>query len=158
MRYLIRQRFFSLTDSFTIKDENGIDLYQCQRQLLSFGKKLRIFDMQGNELCYIEQQIFRFLPEYYLYISGELVANVKKKFAIFKHDFTIDSKMGQYYVDGDIFAHEFDIYKNGLAVAHVSKRFFTLRDTYGVDIDDDEEQISNLALAIIIDMVCHDRN
>lgn len=158
MRYQVRQKIFALGDSFTIKDESGMDVYKVNRQLLSFGKKLRIYDMMDNELCYIEQIILRFLPEYNLYIGGQLVANVKKKLAFFKNDFVIKSQVGDYFVDGNIFAREFNIIKDGTAIAYISKKFFSFTDIYGVEIDDGQDQLTNLALAIVIDMVCHDKN
>jgi len=158
MRYIIKQKIFSLGDSFSIKDEYGNDIFIVRSQLLSFGNKLRIFDLAGNELAYIEQQVFRFMPEYNIFIAGEHIANVKKKFAFFKNDFVISSSGNQYYVDGDFWAHEFSIYKNGVPVARISKQFFSFTDTYGVDIADDQDQIGILALAIVIDMVCHDND
>ena len=156
MRYVIRQKFFSLGDSFAIKDEMGNDVFIVRSQLLSFGKKLRIFDLLENELCYIEQKLFKFMPEYNVFIAGEHVANVKKKFTFFKQNFLITSSFGEYKIEGDFWAREFEILKNNHLVARISKQFFSFTDTYGVDIDDIEDQISNLALAIVIDMVCHD--
>lgn len=158
MKYIVRQKVFSLGDSFSIKDEWGNDRFMVQSQLLSFGKKLRIFDLEGNELCYIEQQVFRFMPEYNIMIAGQLVANVKKKFAFFRNDFDIFSDYGNYSVEGDIWAHEFNMYRDGHSIAHISKAFFSFTDTYGVDIDDDHDQVATLALAIVIDMVCHDHH
>lgn len=156
MRYVIRQKFFTLGDSFSVKNESGNDVFMVRRQLLSFGKKLRIFDLSGNELCYIEQSLFRFMPEYNIYISGQHIANVKKKFTFFKNDFVITGIGNQYSIDGDFFAYEFDIYKNGSTIARISKKFFSFTDTYGVAVDDGEDQVTTLALAIVIDMVCHD--
>jgi uncharacterized protein YxjI len=158
MRYLVRQRIFSLGDSFSIKNEAGDDVFIVRSQLLSFGKKLRIFDLAGNELCYIEQKLFRFMPEYDLYLAGEHVANVKKRFAMFRNDFDITSSGGTYSVEGDFFAHEFSLFKDGMIAARISKQFFSFTDTYGVDIDDGQDQITTLALAIVIDMVCHDHD
>ncbi len=158
MRYIVRQKIFSLGDSFSIKDEMGNDIFIVRQQLLSFGKKLRIYDLAGNELCYIEQRLMRFLPEYDIFINGQHTANVKKRFALFRNDFDITSENGNYTVNGDFWAHEFDICHNGTPVANISKQFFAFADTYGVDIDDRYDQISTLALAIVIDMVCHEHN
>lgn len=47
-RYQIRQKIFSLGDSFTIKDEVGNDVYRVRSKLLSFGDKLAIEDMGGK--------------------------------------------------------------------------------------------------------------
>ncbi len=156
MRYIIKQKIFSLGDRFTIKDEFENDVFVVQSKLFNIGRKLKIFDLIDNELCYIEQKLFKFMPEYNIYIGGQIIANVKKKFAFFKNDFDISSSMGNYYVEGNVFAHNFNIYKDGLTVATISKQLFAFSDTYFVEIDDNQDQIVNLAMAIVIDMVCHD--
>ena len=158
MQYIIRQKIFSLGDKFTIKDENERDAFIVKSQLLSFGKKLRIFDLNEYEICYIEQQLFKFMPQYNIYINGEMIATVKKKFALFKNDFEILSDNANYYVEGEFFAHEFRIFNDRKMIGQVSKKLLSLTDTYGVQIDDDEDQVLVLALAIVIDMVCHDSN
>jgi uncharacterized protein YxjI len=156
MRYAVRQRFFSIGDSFSIKDEMGNDVYNVKRQILSFGKKLRIFDLAGSELCYIEQKLFRFLPEYDIYINGRYTANVKKKFSLLKNDFAITCEGYTFTVEGNFIGYDFSIVKKDTAVAYISKKFLALTDTYTVDINDNEDQMLILALAIVIDMVCHD--
>lgn len=158
MRYLVRQKIFSLGDSFSIKDDMGNDIFMARQQLLSFGKKLRIYDLAGNELCYIEQKLMRFMPEYDIYVNGTHTANVKKKFAFFRNDFDITSSEGYFTVKGDIWAHEFEIYNGERLTASISKQYFSFSDTYSVDIDDTYDQILPLALAIVIDMVCHEHN
>ncbi|RCX12389.1 uncharacterized protein YxjI [Anaerobacterium chartisolvens] len=155
MRYLVRQRIFSLGDSFTIKNEAGSDIFIVRSQILSFGKKLRIFDLMDNELCYIEQKLFKLMPEYDVYIGGQHTANIRKKFALFRNDFEIDSGVATYSVEGNFWAHEFRLYGNGQEIARISKQYLSFSDTYGVDIDDKYDQVGTLALAIVIDMVCH---
>jgi uncharacterized protein YxjI len=158
MRYIIRQKVFSFGDSFAIKDGMGNDVFIVRSQILSFGKKLRLFDLSGNELCYIEQKVFRFMPEYDIFIAGENIANVKKKFAFFKNNFEINSPGTRFYVEGDLWAHDFSIYSGSQLIATISKKFFSLTDTYGVEVDDNQDQVTALALAIVIDMVCHDHD
>ena len=98
------------------------------------------------------------MPEYDIYIAGHRVANVKKKFTFFKNNFVVTSPNSQYDIDGDVFAYDFSIYKDGRVVATISKKFLSLTDTYLVDIDDGCDQVTILALAIVIDMVCHDND
>jgi uncharacterized protein YxjI len=43
----------------------------------------------------------------------------------------------------------------GKPVARVSKEFFSWGDSYGIDIIPDEDDITILATAVVIDMVCH---
>jgi len=158
MRYIVKQKIFSLGDNFSIKNESGEDIFLVKSQLLSFGRKLRIYDLNGNELCYIEQQLFRFMPEYNIYIAGQFIANVKKKFAFFRNNFEITGEGVRYEVEGDFLAHEFIIRKNETVIARISKKFFAFSDTYGVEVDDSQDQITPLALSIVIDMVYHERD
>lgn len=158
MRYIVRQKIFSIGDKFTIKDENERDVYIVKSQLLSFGKKLRIFDLNEYEMCYIEQQLFTFMPQYNIYVNGEKIAQVKKKFALFRNDFEILSNNANYYVEGEFFAHEFRIFHDRKMIGQVSKKLLSLSDTYSVEVDDNEDQVLVLALAIVIDMVCHENN
>jgi uncharacterized protein YxjI len=157
MRYKIRQRIFSIGDSFTIKDEYDNDRYEVQGKVFSLGNKLRIYDLAGRELAYIEQELFHLFPTYNIYLEGGHAASVKKELSFFRPSFVIDSSMGNYTVDGDIFSHEFQILKYGRPVASVSKTWFSFSDSYGVDIEDTENQAFMLALVIVIDQVLYDK-
>ena len=156
MRYQVRQKIFSFRDSYTIKDECGVDRYLVSGEVFSFGHKLRIEDMNGSEIVYIQQKIFSFMPEYNIYFKGQMVATVKKEFTFFTPKFYIESSMGNYVMEGEIFSHEFEILKNGNSVASISKEWFAFSDSYGADISDSENQPFMLALVIVIDSVLYD--
>ncbi|CAF4940520.1 unnamed protein product, partial [Rotaria sp. Silwood1] len=88
----------------------------------------------------------------------ELVV-LKKKFAFFHQRFNIDSVYGQYSLERlDIFAHLFTLTKDGRTVAVVIKTFFSLSDTYGVEITGEKDQAFILALVIVLDQVLYDNN
>ncbi len=156
MRYAVKQKIFALSDSFTIKDEGGSDVYVVKGKLISIGKKLKLHDMSGNELAYIEQKLFRLLPEYEIYTAGDLRATVKKRFALFRNNFDISASDGNYEVKGNFLGLEFSIVKEGQEVGLISKKFFALSDTYGVEVREGSDPLLILSLAIVIDMVCHD--
>lgn len=156
MRYKIRQRIFSFGDNFAIKDEQENDRYIVQGKVFSLGDKLRIMDLSGNELFYIEQQLFRFLPEYYIYAGGRQMAVVKKQLSFFTPKFVIDSAYGAYDIQGNVFGYDFQIYKDGRMVAVINKKWFSFGDSYGVEIVEGEDHAFLLTLAIVIDQVLHD--
>jgi len=158
MRFVVRQKIFSFGDSFTIKDENGNDWFQVKGKVFSLGDKQRIYDMAGEEILYIEQKLFRFLPEYTIYYKGQPVAVVKKEFTFFKPRFNITSTSGRYTIEGNFWAMDFTILRDGVPVATVSKKWLSWSDTYGVDIDDNENYVLILAMVIVIDQVLHDNN
>jgi uncharacterized protein YxjI len=157
MIYKIKQKVFSLGARFHIKDEFDKDMFIVQGEVFSFGKKLRLMDLEENELVYIEQEVFHFLPQYNIYMNGEMVAKVKKKFGLFRAEFMIESSQKDYTMEGNIMAHEYKIFTEDRLVAAISKEWFTFGDTYGVEISDDEDQALILALVIVLDQVCHER-
>lgn len=156
MKYLIRQKVFSFRDSFTIKNEFNEDCFRVYGKVLSFGNKLYLTDLQGTELYYIEQRLFRFLPEYTIYQNGTPVAQIKKNFTLFRPSFNITSVFGDFNIDGNFFAYDFSIFKNGSPVAIISKKWFSFSDTYGVSVDDNEDAAFILALVIVLDQIYHD--
>ena len=155
MRFIVRQKIFSFGDKFNITDERGTPRYQVEGKFFSIGKKLDIYDMDHNHLVHIKQEVFRFLPEYYLYENDEVTARVKKQFTLLKPRINIESQYGEFTIDGSVFAYNFRVSKDGKVVADVSKEFLSFSDTYGVDVYDENVDFI-LALVIVIDQIFHD--
>ena len=64
---------------------------------------------------------------------------------------------GEYEVKGNFVDHEYEFERDGREVATVSKRWFRVRDTYGVEITPGEDDVLVLAIAVAIDQMTHDR-
>lgn len=156
MRYLIKERIFSFSDRFIIKDENNNPQYEVIGKILSLGNKLDIYNMQGDKLIYIEEKLLRLLPEYTLYKDGNIVARINKEFTLFKPKFKIESQYGKFSIEGNVFQHDFNILKNGKAIAWVNKKWVSLSDTYSVEISDGEDQSFILAMVIVLDQIFYD--
>jgi len=156
MNFYIKQKIFSIGDKFSIVDFSGKDVFNVEGKVFSLGNKLRIYDLDNNEIVYIEQKLFKLLPEYNIYLNGNYAARVKKEFTFFSNRFDIDSNMGNYEIEGDFFAHDFSISKNGSTVAEVNKKWLSWGDTYEINISDDENYAFILAMVIVIDEVLHD--
>jgi uncharacterized protein YxjI len=56
---------------------------------------------------------------------------------------------------GDLFDHDFTVRRGGTVVATVSKAFFTMRDTYGVDVGTGEDDLLILAAVLALDLAQH---
>ena len=158
MRYLIKEKIFTLADRFRIENEQGYPQYEVVGKILTLGNKLNIYDMDGTELIYIEEKIFRFLPEYTIYRNGNIIGKIKKELTFMKPRFIIESSYGDFTIEGDVFHHNFDILKNGNPVAWVSKKWISLSDTYSVDIAEGEDHPFILSIVIILDQIFYDGN
>ncbi|MCF6462229.1 LURP-one-related/scramblase family protein [Clostridium sp. Cult1] len=158
MRYIIKEKIFTFADRFNIEDEHGYPQYEVVGKIFSLGNKLNIYDLNGRELIYIEQQLLRFLPEYHIYRDGSLIGKIKKEFTFFKPKFYIESSYGDLTIDGDVFHHDFNILKNGQPVAWINKKWISFSDTYSVDILDEEDQPFILSIVIVLDQIFYDGN
>ena len=54
---------------------------------------------------------------------------------------------------GNILDHEFEIEADGKKVAEVSKRWFRVRDTYGVEVAAGQDDALILAITVCIDQM-----
>ena len=153
---MIKQKVFSIGARFNIKNEFDEEVFIVQGEAFSFGKKLWMKDLEENELVYIEQELFNFLPVYNISIDGEIVAMVKKRFSLFSKEFDIESKHKKYTLEGNFLSHEYRIISEDMEVAKISKEWFTFGDTYGVEISDTENHPFILAIVIVLDQVSHE--
>ncbi len=157
MRYLMKQKIFAWGDDFTIKDEAGNDAFFVDGRAFSIGNKLSFQDMAGNELAFIHQRLLSWGPTYEISRNGELVATVKKHlFTMLRCKFSVDVPgPDDLEAQGSFLDYDYKFTRSSQTVAEVSKKWFSLRDTYGVEIADGEDAVLLLASTVVIDMVCH---
>jgi uncharacterized protein YxjI len=157
MRYHMRERILSWGDDFAIRNAEGEDAYHVDGKVFSFGDKLSFRDAQGNEVALIDQKLLAIGPQYEIIRGGKTVAVVKKHlFTLFRARFTIDVPgPDDLEAKGNFLDHEYSFERAGRQVARVSKKWFSLTDTYGIDIDDQEDDVLILASAVVIDLVSH---
>ena len=157
MRYQMRQKLFSFGDDFVIKDESGRDVFFVDGRAFSIGDKLSFQDMAGNELAFIREKLLSLGKTYVIEFPGGGSATVKKHlFTFLSCAFTVDVPgPDDLEATGNLTDHEYSFQRGGRTVATVSKRWFALGDTYGVDIADGENDVLILASTVVIDMCCH---
>ena len=157
MRYVMKQKLFSWGDDFHIKDENENDVFFVDGKAFSIGDKLSFQDMSGKELAFIKQKLLAWGPTYEIYRDGQLYATVQKElFTFFRDKFTVDVPgPDDLQVEGDFLDFEYNFTRHGQSVAGVSKKWFSWTDTYGVDINEGEDDIIILVSTVVIDMVSH---
>jgi uncharacterized protein YxjI len=154
MRYVLKQKLFSLGGAFYVKNEQGEDVFLVEGAAISLGRQLTFRDAAGNELAFIRQKLLSWGPTYEVYRGGELFAVVKKKlFSLFRHVFTVDVPgPDDLTADGDLLDLEFVFTRGERVVAAVSRKWFSWADTYGVDIADGEDDVLILASTVVVDM------
>jgi uncharacterized protein YxjI len=81
----------------------------------------------------------------------------KHLFTLFRAAFTVDvpGPGDDLEAKGSFLDHDYTFERAGRTVATVSKRWFSIRDTYGIDIADGENDVLILASAVVIDLCSH---
>ena len=149
MKLIFKQRFFSWFDSYDIFDEAGNTLFVVKGEL-AWGHLLRIYDANGNELGYVKEKIFTFLPTFEIYIGDRYAGCISKKLSFLKPKYNID--YNGWHVDSDWFEWDYSILNMaGQIIASVSKELWNWTDTYVIDVLNPQDALCALMFVMAID-------
>ncbi len=157
MLYQLRQKILAFGDDFTIRDEQGQDVFFVDGHVFALGNKLSFQDMQGNQLAFIRQRLLSIGATYDIERSGSVTTIHKEIFTFLRCRFSIDVPgPNDLEASGNLLDHEYEfVDTRGSAIARVSKRWFAFSDHYGVEIADGQDDVLVLAAAVVIDLCCH---
>lgn len=156
MRYHLRERAWSLTEAFLIRDDAGNAVFEVRGKFFHIGDDLILFDRySGQELARIKQQLLSLLPRYDIYRNGQHWANVHEQFRILGERFKVKGDNGMvFHINGDIWRWNFTVSDDyGNMLASISRQFSLFRDSYTVDVAPNVDAPFILALAIVVEMV-----
>lgn len=158
-RYKIRQNLISIGDDFWIENEEGKKAFKVDGKVLRIRKTLVFEDANGRKLAQIQERLLTIKDTMVIEdADGKDIATIKKALiAPFRDRWDVKVKNGpDLDVQGNILDHEYTIKQGRDKVAEISKKWFRLTDTYGVEIDPGQNDILILAIAVAIDMMAHD--
>jgi len=157
MLFKIKEKFWSLGDTFTITDKQGHPKYLVKGKAFSWGNSLSFQDTQRHELASIRQKLLAWKQTYHIHVGGERYAEVTKEFSWLKKKFALDVPgPNDYFIDGSFWQHNFVFKRQGKMVAEVEKKAWGWKDSYGVNIVDGENEIAILCTCIVIDQILED--
>src|SRR5260370_24366850 len=135
-RYLMRQRLLAFGNDYYIENAMGQRVYFVDGKAFRLREHLAFKDMHGNELAAIQERVLPMKDTYSIYRHGQVLATVKKALiAPFRQRFDIHAA-GRHTLEAQstILEHEYEVPDGRTRVAEVSKKWFRVADTYGVDI------------------------
>src|SRR5512136_1022030 len=157
-RYQMRQKMVSIGEDCWIGNEQGQRVFKVDGKALRVRQTLIFEDAQGHELAKIQERMLRIKDSMEIEgPNGEQLAMVKKALITpLRERWVVKIKGGpDLDVQGNILDHEYTIEEGRRKVAEVSKKWFRLRDTYGVEIDPGQDDALILAVAVCIDEMAH---
>jgi uncharacterized protein YxjI len=159
-RYQLRQQLVSFGDDYTVENDRGEQVYKVDGKAFHIGKKLVIEDMQGHELCTIKGRLLHIRDTMDITgPNGETLATIKKALiTLLWGQWDVEVSAGpDMDVRGEVLNHEYTLESGGQKVATVSKQWFRIADSYGVEIAPGQNDLLILAVIVAVDMMAHPR-
>ena len=152
-KYRMREKLFAIGDDYWIEDEAGDRAFKVDGKALRIRDTLVIEDPSGAELFSVQEKKLHIRDTMEIERAGHTVATVKKALITpLRERFSIEVEDGNdLEAKGNITDHEYKIERDGDKVAEVSKRWFRIRDTYGIEVSPGQDEALILAVAVCID-------
>ncbi|ANJ08510.1 LURP-one-related family protein [Streptomyces parvulus] len=153
MRFLVYDRLLGIGDDYWIEDDSGNKVYLVDGKAMRLRDTWELKDAQGRVLIDIHQKMFALRDTMVIERAGEPLARIKRKrLSLLRNHYRVALADGtELDVSGKILDREFAVEYDGELLAVVSRRWLTLRDTYGVDVvRDDADPALLIALAVCV--------
>jgi len=149
-KFKMREDLMSFGDDYWIEDEHGDKAFHVNGKALRVRDTWALEDSSGKAVASIKKHTLG-RDKIEIEISGR-TATVKKALVGLRDHFHVEVEMGHdLKVHGHIADHEYEIERDGDKIAEVSKKWFRVRDTYGVEIGNDDDTVLVLAVTVAVD-------
>jgi len=151
----MREKLFAIGDDYWIENEDGERAFKVDGKALRIRDTLVLEDTSGAELFTVQEKKLRVRDTMEVERGGQTVATVKKALITpLRERFSIEVEGGDdMEAKGNVVDHEYKIERGGDKVAEVSKRWFRVRDTYGIEIAPGQDDALILAVTVCIDQM-----
>jgi uncharacterized protein YxjI len=159
VHYKMRQRLASIGDDFWIETDSGQRAYKVNGKALRLRQTLVFEDASGHELAKIQERVARIKDSMEIEDpGGRRLAMVKKAMITpLRERWAVAIGDGpDLEVQGNVLDHEYTFSDVGRPVATVSKQWFRLADTYGVEVSPGQDPVIVLAATVAVDMMAHE--
>ena len=154
-QYQMREKMFAIGDDFWVETNGGERAFRVNGKALRVRDTLVLESSAGEELYTIQEKKVRVRDTMDVEQGGKTVATIKKalvsplreRYSIaVEGDSDLEAK-------GNIVDHEYTIERDGEKVAEVSKRWFRVRDTYGIEVAAGQNDAMLVTVAVCIDQM-----
>ncbi len=155
--YQMRQQMFAIGDDFWIENGAGQRVFKVDGKALRLRKTLVLQDAAGRELYKIQEKLVTIRDVMEIEGAAGRIATVKKALISplrERYDVTFDAG-AEWKAQGNIVDHQYEIESDAGTIAEVGKKWFRVRDTYGVQVTPGQDDALVIAVAIVVDQMAH---
>jgi uncharacterized protein YxjI len=153
----MREKMISVGDDYWIEDESGAKVFKVNGKALRIRDTWKLENANHDTVAEIQEKKLSVRDKIEIEFAGGRSATVKKALVGFRDRFHVEVNDGpDLKVHGNIVDHEYEIERDGDKIAEVSKKWFRVRDTYGVEVFDEQATVLILAITVAVDALAHD--
>jgi uncharacterized protein YxjI len=150
-RYRMQEKLLSIGDDYWVEDESGQRVFKVDGKAVRLRDTFVLEDASGNEVAKIQERKLSVRDTMKIEMDS-VSATVHKAVVGIRDRYKIDVDGGaDLSAHGNVVDHEYEIERDGDTVATVSKRWFRVRDTYGVEIAPEQDDALILAITVCMD-------
>ncbi|MDX3690360.1 LURP-one-related family protein [Streptomyces europaeiscabiei] len=153
MRFLVRDRLLGIGDDYWIEDEHGRKAFLVDGKAMRLRDTFELKDTRGQVLIDIRRKMFALRDTMVIERGGEPLATVRRKrLSLLRNHYRVSLAEGtELDVSGKILDREFVIEYDGELLAHISRRWLRVRETYGLDVvRDDADPALLIAVTVCV--------
>jgi uncharacterized protein YxjI len=151
-RFQMRQDMLSIGDDYWIEDESGEKAFRVDGKAVRLRDTWVLVGADGKELATIREKKLSIRDAIRIELAGGVEATVKKEIVSIRDRFHVNVDPGKdLTVKGNIVDHEYEIERDGDEIAEISKKWFRVRDTYGVEVRHTRDAALVLAVTVAVD-------
>lgn len=140
---------------YTVTDERDHVFATFKRKPFSFKAETNMYDEHHKVIFTITRKVFSFNKEHYIHDqNNELLFRIFRPMG-FKKDIFVESmtEPEALYIQGNLWKSEYAFYKNNVEITYVTRKFWSIADTYRVSILANENNALMIALTIVLDSI-----
>lgn len=151
VRYRMQEKMVAIGDDSWIDDESGNHVYKANGKAARVRDTFVLEDASGHHVAKIKERTLSVRDKMTIDLDGRS-ATVKKALVGLRDRFHVEvDGAPDIKVHGNIVDHEYEIEQDGDTIATVSKRWFRVRDTYGIEIRSGADVPLILSVCIAVD-------
>ncbi len=150
-KLVMRSDLMTIGDDYWIEDDSGRKVYHVDGKAMRVRDEWVLEDANGREMATIRERKLTLRDKFRIERDGTTLATVRRA-AGWGDRFAIEVEGGKdLKAHGRLLEHEYEIERDGQRVAKVSKKWFAIRDSYGIAIEGGEDEGLILASVVAID-------
>jgi uncharacterized protein YxjI len=152
--YQMREKLASIGDDFWI-EANGQRAFKVDGKAVRVRDTLAIRNAQGVEVARLQERMINIRDTMTIERPGKPDATIKKAMITpLRERYTLQAAdVGEIEIQGNLTDHEYTFTKNGQKIAETSKRWFRIRESYGVEVSPGQDDVLLLAATVALDQM-----